>query len=78
MTPFACAQISKDRLRLWQKRNEKDGYACTPAILVNITHDERAGSLIVNTVEDLTDEEVIQLLRRAADELEEAASVKGN
>lgn len=71
MTAFAAAQISKDRLRLWQKRNEHEGIACTPAILVSLRHDD-GGTLILNTVEeqDLSDEFLRGLLLMAADELQ--------
>lgn len=67
MTPYAAAQITKDRLRLWQKRNERANYCATPALLVSINHEEgKSGQLILNTVEDLSDTDIVLLLEAAA------------
>jgi hypothetical protein len=77
MTPFACAEITKTRLRLWQKRNEKDGLCSTPAVLVNICHGNNNVPMVVNTVEDLDNVQIVRLLRGAADLIEREA-VKGN
>jgi len=66
MTPFAAAQITKDRLRLWQKRNEKENRVCTPVVLLSVTHfPASGGEMVINTVEDLTDEQIEKLLQGA-------------
>lgn len=67
MSPFAAAEITKDRLRLWQKRNEREQMACTPAVLVNIRHEEaHLGQVVLNITEDVSLEQVYALLVRAA------------
>ena len=65
MTAFAAAQISKDRLTQWQRRNAREQIVCTPAVLVNLTQGDQCGQIVLNTVEDLSDEQVLCILQRA-------------
>lgn len=77
MTTTAASQITKDRLRLWQKRNEREQLPCTPFLLINVMHGEKSGDLVINTVETVTDNDVMVLLRKAVQTLE-AQITNGN
>lgn len=71
MTPFAAAQITKDRLRLWQRRMEREQLSATPAVLISVQHDQaRRGELVISTTEDIPDAEVLKILRAATEILE--------
>lgn len=60
MTPFVAATISKDRLRGWQRRNEREQLPCTPVVLVNVSHP--SGQIVLNTTGELPLSDVRLLL----------------
>ncbi len=70
MTPYAAAIITKDRLRLWQRRNEREGLPCTPAVLINVCHEpDKLGQIVLNTTDDMPLHFIHAALVQAADEV---------
>lgn len=71
MNWFHAAQITKERLAQWQKRNEGDRIVCTPILLMNIGHGEKhSGEVVLNMVDDVKLEFVKAALLKAVDVVE--------
>jgi hypothetical protein len=65
MTPLAKAtEITKDRLRQWRLRNEREGVPCTPVVLINAMHGEKSG-IILNIVQDVPVNDILLILEMA-------------
>lgn len=69
MTSFAASIITRDRLGMWQRRNEREQLPCTPVCLVNVMHGKHAGKLVINTPENISDEQVLHVLETAVREI---------
>lgn len=63
MTKEQIEQINRERLEQWATRFA-DEHA-TPVILVGIGHDHKAGSIVIETTEEMSDELVASFLRKA-------------
>jgi hypothetical protein len=57
------SQITTDRLHGWGQKLITDG--ATPAVLIGVRHGEASGQLVLVTVENLSTDQVVQLLRNA-------------
>lgn len=60
-------KITRERLRSWSNRLDQEH--ATPALLLGIGHDEKAGTIAIVTTESLGDQEMIGLLLYALREL---------
>lgn len=65
MTAQAAAIITKDRVRVWQKTNERKGLAITPVLLVNVGHGEQNGQIHLNVTEDMPMKAIVAFLEAA-------------
>ena len=63
MTQEQCESINAERLAKW-KRHLIQAHS-TPAVLVGIGHDHAKGNLVVCTVEDFSNRELVSILRHA-------------
>lgn len=71
MSQSTAVQITKDRLRIWQRRNEKEQHVCTPMMLVNVCHDAKhSGQVIINTTEDMDIDTIRASLLKAVAEID--------
>lgn len=70
MNPLTKAtQITKDRLYQWRKRNESEGVACTPVVLINVIHGEKSG-IVLNIVPESPLGDILKILQMAVVQVE--------
>jgi hypothetical protein len=68
MTDAQVQVITRQRLECWGERLAEDH--CTPAVLIGVGHDHRAGDLHICVPHDLPIQVVRDYLARALDEVE--------
>jgi uncharacterized protein (DUF608 family) len=75
MTAEHCRKICDGRFAIWAGKFA-EGYA-TPVLAVGVGHGPKQGQLVLETLEDLSDDVLIAFTRYALKELEKRRSQPG-